>query len=287
MRPILTVLIPILLIGSVMGSEPAWKAKELERKARVQVLINQLADDSTEKRQVAYSELRDTFVRKRDIPELTKEIARTASPEVKKSLGELIPFIDGKWRLPDKGWTNDLKECGEAYRKEFRKLGCGGYQVPCDYRPKFFELEMLDFPAEAEVRRDVIDLILTLEPESLRLWGAPDSSGWESISFVSSLSNLEELTLTLTLVTDLTPLKGLPKLNQLNLLGGKVTDLAPLKGLSSLRELVLDEVPVTDLTPLKGLTGLRKLSLLDTPVTDLTPLEGLPNLKTLHVPMQK
>ena len=117
MRHLLTVLLPIFLIGSVMGGEP-------ERKARVQALIKQLADESFENRKAAYAKLRDTFVRKRDIPELTKEIARNANPEVKVSLQKLITFMEGNWRLPDKGWTKDIDECRRCYQKALEDLGC-------------------------------------------------------------------------------------------------------------------------------------------------------------------
>ena len=139
-----------------------------------------------------------------------------------------------------------MEECRKAYRKEFKELGCVAVFPRSDYRPKFLELEILDSPAEAEIRRDVVNLILTLEPESLRLWGAPDSSGWESISFVGILSNLEELTLTLTLVTDLTPLKGLTKLRKLSLLKTPVTDLTPLEGLPKLETIYEKKIKTTD-----------------------------------------
>ena len=93
---------------------------EPERKASVQALIEQLADESLENRQAAYAELRDTFVRKRDIPDLTKEIARNANGEVTMSLRKLITFMEGRrWRLPDKGWTTDIDECSRRYQKEF------------------------------------------------------------------------------------------------------------------------------------------------------------------------
>ncbi len=93
MRHVLPVLLPIFLMGcSVTVGEP-------ERQARVQALVKQLADESRENRQGAYAELRDTFVRKRDIPELTKEIARNANPKVTMSLRNLITFIEGRLRL--------------------------------------------------------------------------------------------------------------------------------------------------------------------------------------------
>jgi len=282
MRHVLTVLLPILLIScSVMVGEP-------ERKVRVQALINQLADESLENRQAAYAELRDTFVRKRDIPELTKEIARNASPEVTMSLRNLITFIEGRWRLPDKGWTANISECCRRYEKEFQDLGCdpawvheeeaivceGGKYVS-KYRLRL-DVDVAEVPIEK--RTGVIDLILTLEPESLALW-----ESWANMTFLGTLWNLEELDLQNTKVTDLTPLKGLPKLETLGLENTRVTDLAPLKGLPKLEYLGLENTKVTDLTPLKGLPNLAYLHLQNTGVADLTPLKGLPNLAYLHL----
>ena len=95
--------------AEIWGPKP-WGPKpiglvsgEPERRAKVRALVKQLADESPEKRQAALVELRDTFVRKRDIPELTEEISRNANPEVTKSLQKLIPLMEGSWRLPDKG----------------------------------------------------------------------------------------------------------------------------------------------------------------------------------------
>jgi Leucine-rich repeat (LRR) protein len=253
---------------------------EPERKVRVQALINQLADESLENRQAAYAELRDTFVRKRDIPELTKEIARNANPEVTMSLRNLITFIEGRWRLPDKGWTTDISECRRCYEKEFQDLGCdlavvfkgggmGEYLLTLD-------VDVPEVPIEN--RTGVINLILTLEPESLMLWGS-----WGNITFLGTLANLEKLHLGDTKVADLTPLKGLPRLRYLELGDTKVTDLTPLKGLPNLAYLHLQNTGVSDLTPLKGMPKLKWLDLQDTGVTDLTPLKGLPNLEYLHL----
>ena len=274
MRHVMTVLLPIFLIGcSVTVGEP-------ERKARVQALVKQLADESLENRQAAYAELRDTFVRKRDIPELTKEIARNANPEVTKSLRKLITFTEGRWRLPDKEWTTDIHECFWRYNKEFEDLGCkvivGNFD---EYRPKrIVKLDLLDVPVGAENRTKVINLILTLEPEGLTLWGS-----WANITFLGTLANLEELDLGFSELTDLTLLKGLPKLERLELENTKVTDLTPLKGMPNLRILNLSKTKVTDLTPLKGLPRLSCLYLANTKVTDLTPLKGMSNLKNLNL----
>ena len=158
--------------------------------------------------------LGDTFVRKRDIPELTKEIARNANPEVTTSLRNLITFMEGRWRLPVKGWTTDFDECSKRYEEEFEDLGCPGVVGQLSQlRPKrIVQLDLLDVPIGAENRAGVIDLLLTLEPEALTLFGS-----WTNITFLGGVENLEELNLQSSDVTDLTPLKGLPRLKSLEL----------------------------------------------------------------------
>ena len=266
--------------------KPEWKSErkpnipEPERKAKVQALVKQLADESLENRQAAYTELLDTFVRKRDIPDLHKEIARNADPKIRKSLWELITFLKARWRLPGKGWTLSIFECHRRYEREFEYLGCDLAIVSQGgWTGEYFltlHIDILDVPIEN--RAGVIDLIYTLEPESLFLWGP-----WSNITFLGTLGNLERLDLQFSEVTDLTPLKGLPRLERLNLQNAKVTDLTPLKGLGKLKSLNLQNTKVTDLTALKGMPHLEGLCLQNTQVTDLTPLKGLPKLERLDL----
>ena len=282
MRYVLIALLPIFLIGcsGTDGEPERTPERKPERKlsvreVRVQALIEQLANESSKNRQAAYAELRDTFVRKRDIPELTKEIARNANPEVKTALRKLITYIKEKWRLPDKGWTTDIDECSRRYEKEFQDLGCDLVMVVNWAMGKEYLLTLhvhvLDVPIENRTR--VINLILTLEPESLVLLEC-----WANIAFLGTLANLQKLDLQSSKVTDLTPLKGLPNLRYLDLWNTGVADLTPLKGLPELRILNLGNTRVTDLTPLKGLPKLVSLHLANTKVSDLTPLKGLPVL---------
>ena len=262
MRHVLTVLLPIFLIGcSGMVGEP-------ERKVRVQALIEQLADESLENRQAAYAELRDTFVRKRDIPQLKKECDRD-DPEVELFLWELLESVETGWRLPDKGWTTDIDECIRRWEREFRDLGCQAKMILDQSRDLYLGVQI-----SPEKWTGVSNRILTLEPELLKLRGS-----LTNITSLGTLANLKSLTLEHTGVTDLTPLKGLPRLRSLYLENTKVTDLTPLKEVPNLRWLELENTKETDLTPLKGLPNLRFLRLRNPGVTDLTPLKGMPDLE--------
>jgi Leucine-rich repeat (LRR) protein len=80
-------------------------------------------------------------------------------------------------------------------------------------------------------------------------------------------------------VTDLAPVRALPRLQGLNCAGsapgkGKLADLWPLKGLA-LKELVIASTAVSNLAPLAGMP-LASLDIRNTQVADLAPLRGLP-----------
>jgi len=103
------------------------------------------------------------------------------------------------------------------------------------------------------------------------------------LSPLSVLNQLKELDLSNTQVTDLSPLSGLNQMNALYLRNTQVTDLSPLSGLNYLNRLFLSNTQVTDLSPLSGLNQLNILDLSETQVTDLSPLSGLNQLKELDL----
>jgi Leucine-rich repeat (LRR) protein len=277
---VLIVLLSIFLAACSESEEPEWKLKELQRKERTQTLVGALARRTPEERNAAFVELGDTLVRRRDIPELIKEIDRNPSPEVKRSLQDLISLAKSGSRLPTGGWTRE--DTSEAYKRGFQNLGCSamresimGYPTICISDA----LHIFDLPSEAKKQAVVVGLILDLEPSGLTLsW-----EKWTNISFLGALPDIKGLNLFFTSVDDLTPLRGLNRLSLLELVDSPVSDLTPLKGLPSLRELELTYTAVTDLAPLNGLKSLTKLHLEDTKVSDLTPLKGLPSLRVLKL----
>lgn len=76
-----------------------------------------------------------------------------------------------------------------------------------------------------------------------------------------------------TVVTDLSPLKGIP-FGALDLKGQPVSNLEPLRGMP-LKLLGLEETKVVDLKPLTGMK-IEKLYLSNTAVSNLKPLAGMP-----------
>ena len=100
---------------------------------------------------------------------------------------------------------------------------------------------------------------------------------------LAALTDLENLTLSNTQVTELAPLAALIGLQGLYLDNTQVADLAPLAALTVLQNLSLDNTPVADLAPLTALNGLQGLSLNSTQVADLAPLSALTGLQSLDI----
>jgi hypothetical protein len=99
-----------------------------------------------------------------------------------------------------------------------------------------------------------------------------------NLSPLVGLTDLQDLNLMDTQVTDLSPLAGLTKLQFLNLSGTQVADLSALAGLTNLQFLDLSRTQVADLSPLAELINLQFLDLSRTKAVDLSPLTGLTNV---------
>lgn len=304
-RYVLLVPFTFYLISCSVKDELRWMEKESQRRGKVQALIRALPDESLEERNSSYLKLRDTFVRKRDIPELKKVIAGTDSPNLKRTLQELITYINTRWRLPSKGWSSDKVECLLSYTEELDSLG---YVSDLSFfdehlKEKITHLDITDFSEETSTEKieGAADLILILEPDSLMLFG----NSWNNVDFLKIHPILEKLELSFTTINDLKPLSGMPNLNQLDLLLGEETahlpdmnglsleqlnvrhgeleDLKSLEGLVGLRKLYLRDTTISDLSPLAGLSSLRFILLDNITVSDLTPLGDLQNLDTLYI----
>ena len=108
----------------------------------------------------------------------------------------------------------------------------------------------------------------TVDPEtdSFDLSGRTLNS--QDLAEISSLSNLQTLSLTNCGISDLSFVKPLTKLRTLYLPDNKINDLTPLAGLRELKTLYLDKNPLTDLTPLIDLPKLSMLSIQGVTIAD-------------------
>ncbi len=78
-------------------------------------------------------------------------------------------------------------------------------------------------------------------------------------SFFYSMPNIEVVILTLTGISDITPLSACPHLEYLEVTHTTVSDLSPLSNSKELRHLNIGDTKVTDITALYGLTELERL----------------------------
>ncbi|MEO0844750.1 MAG: leucine-rich repeat domain-containing protein, partial [Cyanobacteria bacterium J06643_5] len=75
------------------------------------------------------------------------------------------------------------------------------------------------------------------------------------------LSNLTELYLPITQISDLKPLSSLTNLTELHLWGNQISDLKPLSNLTNLTELNLAGNQISEVKPLSSLTNLTTLDI--------------------------
>lgn len=79
-------------------------------------------------------------------------------------------------------------------------------------------------------------------------------------SFVASMPDLEVLIISMTAVTDISPLKNLTKLDYLELNSTNVKDLSPLENCKAIKHLNIACCPnVTDISALYGITDMERL----------------------------
>ncbi|MBN1974382.1 MAG: hypothetical protein JW787_12135 [Sedimentisphaerales bacterium] len=82
---------------------------------------------------------------------------------------------------------------------------------------------------------------------------------------------------------ELSPLKNLTNLQNLNLGSSQISNIEPLKELKNLQSLILSRTNVIDIKPLVNLANLQSLKLTSTQVSDVKPLVNLINLQSLKL----
>ena len=105
----------------------------------------------------------------------------------------------------------------------------------------------------------------------------------QDIAVLAKLTNLTELNLTDSGVTDLQLIAGLQKLQILEMSETRITDVAPLTNLTALQNLYLSGIRIADIAPLSNLTALQNLDLSRTQIADFTPLAKLTALQNLNL----
>lgn len=107
----------------------------------------------------------------------------------------------------------------------------------------------------------------------------------DTVSFLASLSNLKELSLTdcRFSANELDIIAGLPSLERLTLSDCNLSTIAGLKNAQRLTYLDLSNNTLRNLEPLSSMMNLRTLNMSHNALTSLTALSSLANLETLDV----
>lgn len=165
---------------------------------------------------------------------------------------------------------------------------------------------------------DPSDDLTCADALAVTAWNTGHSEGAvgaiESLVGMQHFQNLVEFNAHWNLISDLTPVAGLPNLEQLNLDKNQITDLSPLAGHPSLRilevwdngperdertdgisdisalatiptleQLFLSQNDISDLSPLAGLTSVNVIYLIANDIEDISPLAGMTGLQVLRL----
>ena len=94
-------------------------------------------------------------------------------------------------------------------------------------------------------------------------------------------TNLKELQITQSPISDITPLQNLTKLTTLYLYNNQISDITPLQNLTAVWRLSIEGNQISDITTLQNLTALRRLWIGRNQISDITPVTRLTALEIL------
>lgn len=96
-------------------------------------------------------------------------------------------------------------------------------------------------------------------------------------------SDVQELNLSGTGLSDITPLKQFSNVSVLNLSDNRLSWITPMEDMTTISTLDLSGNRISNISALSGLYRLSVLNLNDNPITDLSPLAGKTTLTELYV----
>lgn len=152
-----------------------------------------------------------------------------------------------------------------------------GAPLPAAYAERYDEMLLLDFEDLSAIGTGFLRYFSNVT--ELHLWG----TGITEINGIAGMKNLQELDIDDNSITDLSPLKGLTNLKVISADGNDISDLSPLAGLTNLQQLSLSENDISDVSPLSGLVNLRELFVDNNRIADIAALDSLTSLLFLDV----
>ncbi|MGB5976021.1 MAG: hypothetical protein WBG62_01320, partial [Cyclobacteriaceae bacterium] len=164
------------------------------------------------------------------------------------------------------------------------------YTLPINEREELYTWwNNLSYAWQEIFRRKMAIIADTISYEELKSIASTDRLDIRDNGFVNSLaplqqlSDLRELNIARTQVSDLTPIRNLTKLEELVISSTPVTTLAPLRYTTGLRRLLADSTQLTTGRELAQFPKLERLSIGYTPLDTLADLTALSNLKDLRI----
>ncbi len=105
----------------------------------------------------------------------------------------------------------------------------------------------------------------------------------EDVSFVENMTNLDHMTISDGGIKDISALKNLVNIEQLNFRGNEIEDISSLSEMHNLEILNLQGNQVSTISALSELESLNDVTISYNPVYNLEPLMTLPSLETVIV----
>ncbi|MFA0963729.1 leucine-rich repeat domain-containing protein [Roseivirga sp. BDSF3-8] len=139
------------------------------------------------------------------------------------------------------------------------------------------------FRRQANIISDTLGYDQLQEVAGLKRLDISDNGLIISLEPLQQLSELEDLNVARTQISDLTPIRNLTSLKQLTISGTPVSTLDPLRYTSGLERLIADSTNLKNASELTQFPKLQRLSVGYTPLDSLAPLQKLNQLTDLRL----
>lgn len=139
-----------------------------------------------------------------------------------------------------------------------------------------FEIDHGLYTSTLRVERDL---------QKLDLHGGSFSGN--ALEKIGQMTNLTELNLENTKITNISFLKNLKNLKKLNISGNNISDLSPLENLTNLEYLYINNNDVKDISALSKLKNLKELFLSGNKIKSVSELKNLIKLNVLYIDNNK
>ncbi len=122
-----------------------------------------------------------------------------------------------------------------------------------------------------------------LESVTLRDCGVQSLEGAEALTALKKLSVDNHIVSDISVATDISALSSLTQLEELSLNNCQISDISPLKNCSNLKVLFLSKNNIMDICPLKNCRKLKKVWLNNNNITYIGTLKNCQNLEEIHL----